>query len=86
MVAARSPAEDSDLKVWDVLNLCSSLSPNRGASRFCSMPLHFQILARTIYLVHLITSDWSGTSAELPHKVHCLFGSAGKSDDAPQNL
>ncbi|GFT86038.1 hypothetical protein TNCV_3256671 [Trichonephila clavipes] len=37
------------------------------------MPLYSKILERTICLVHLITSDWSGTSAELPHKVRCLL-------------
>ncbi|GFW05060.1 hypothetical protein TNCV_598541 [Trichonephila clavipes] len=46
MVDAWSPAEDSDLKVWDLLSLCLSVSE-------------------------------SGTSAELPHEVHCTFGSAG---------
>ncbi|GFU50530.1 hypothetical protein TNCV_4883981 [Trichonephila clavipes] len=43
------------------------------ASPFCSTTLHFNILERSICLLHLITSDWSGTSAELPHKVRCLF-------------
>ncbi|GFW49529.1 hypothetical protein TNCV_2843101 [Trichonephila clavipes] len=71
MVDGWSPAEDSDLKVWDLLSLC--LSPNRGASRFYSMTLYIKILERTICLVHLITSDWSRTCAELPHKVHCLL-------------
>ncbi|GFW32317.1 hypothetical protein TNCV_674761 [Trichonephila clavipes] len=67
MVDAWSTAEDSDLKVWDLLSQC--LCPNRGASRFYSTTLYIKILERTICLVHLITSDWSRTSAELPHKV-----------------
>ncbi|GFU80129.1 hypothetical protein TNCV_580091 [Trichonephila clavipes] len=76
MVAARSPTE-SRIKVWICsvrLCLCPSpsVSPNRGASPFCSMPFYYNILERTICLVHLITSDWSGTSAELPHKGRCL--------------
>ncbi|GFW72341.1 uncharacterized protein TNCV_703781 [Trichonephila clavipes] len=66
MVDAWSPAEDSELNVWDQLSL--SLSPNRGASRFYSTTLYIKILERTICLVHLITSDWSRTSAELQHK------------------
>ncbi|GFU95963.1 hypothetical protein TNCV_253141 [Trichonephila clavipes] len=33
------------------------------------MPFYYNHLERTICLVHLIASDWSGTSAELPHKV-----------------
>ncbi|GFU94203.1 hypothetical protein TNCV_1302531 [Trichonephila clavipes] len=77
IVDAWSPAEDSDLKVWDLLSLCLSLSPNRGASRFIRRPFHTKILERTICLVHLIASNWSRTSAELPHEVHCTFGSAG---------
>ncbi|GFT43140.1 hypothetical protein TNCV_5119911 [Trichonephila clavipes] len=74
MVAARSPTE-SRFKVWDLLSLSLSLSvsPNRGASRFYSTTLYSKILERTICLVHLIASDWSRTSAELPHKVHCLI-------------
>ncbi|GFU49291.1 hypothetical protein TNCV_4122021 [Trichonephila clavipes] len=50
----------------------SVLPPNRGASPFCSMPFHYNILEWTICLVHLIASDWSRTSAELPHKGRCL--------------
>ncbi|GFW32467.1 hypothetical protein TNCV_676261 [Trichonephila clavipes] len=73
MVAARSPAE-SRFKVW-ICSVClcpsPSVCPNRGASPFCSMPFHYNILERTICLVHLIASDWSRTSAELPHKVQC---------------
>ncbi|GFW40551.1 hypothetical protein TNCV_4823891 [Trichonephila clavipes] len=45
---------------------------NRGVSPFCYMPLYSHILERTLCLVHLITSDWSGTSAELPHNGRCL--------------
>ncbi|GFX93336.1 hypothetical protein TNCV_151421 [Trichonephila clavipes] len=62
MVDAWSPVE-SRFSRSRICSICVSLSPNRGASPFCS----------TICLVHLITSDWSGTSAELPHKVHCLL-------------
>ncbi|GFW95872.1 hypothetical protein TNCV_1625321 [Trichonephila clavipes] len=75
MVAARSPAE-SRFKVWICsvcLCLCPCSSPNRGASPFVSATHHFHILERTICLVHLIASDWSRTSAELPRKVHCLI-------------
>ncbi|GFS68184.1 hypothetical protein TNCV_439311 [Trichonephila clavipes] len=36
------------------------------------MPFHYNFLERTICLVHLIASDWSRTSAELPHKGRCL--------------
>ncbi|GFS47587.1 hypothetical protein TNCV_3133801 [Trichonephila clavipes] len=76
MVAARSPAE-SRFKVWD-LGSAQSVSvsvrlSNRGASRFYSTTLYSKILERTFCLVHLIASDWSRTSAELPHKVHCLI-------------
>ncbi|GFV67032.1 hypothetical protein TNCV_357181 [Trichonephila clavipes] len=53
------------------MSVSESLSPNRGASSFCSMPFHNNILERTICLVHLIASNWSRTSAELPHKVQC---------------
>ncbi|GFX61389.1 transcription factor Sox-6 [Trichonephila clavipes] len=64
---------------WDKLpqqlldNVVQSVrvSPNRGASPFCSMPFHYNFLERTICLVHLIASDSSRTSAELPHKVQC---------------
>ncbi|GFU71065.1 hypothetical protein TNCV_1215911 [Trichonephila clavipes] len=51
------------------LSLCIRVSPNRGASRFIWRPLHCQILEQTLYLVHLISSDWSGTRAELPPDV-----------------
>ncbi|GFU99808.1 hypothetical protein TNCV_506291 [Trichonephila clavipes] len=75
MVAARSPAE-SRFKAWiGLVCLCLSVSKSLqigGVSPFCSMPLYSKILERTICLVHLITSDWSGTSAELPHKGRCL--------------
>ncbi|GFT54258.1 hypothetical protein TNCV_2467651 [Trichonephila clavipes] len=50
-----------------------SLSPNRGCIPFYSVTFYYNILERTICLVHLITSNWSGISAELPHKVRCLF-------------
>ncbi|GFX38465.1 hypothetical protein TNCV_2344381 [Trichonephila clavipes] len=78
MVASRSPAE-SRFKVWICsvcLCLCPSPSPcvsKSGWIPFYSMPLYSKILERTICLVHLIASDWSRTSAELPHKVHCLI-------------
>ncbi|GFX10458.1 hypothetical protein TNCV_1868531 [Trichonephila clavipes] len=72
MVDAWSPAE-SRFSRSRICSICVSLSPNRGASPFCSMTLYIQILERTICLVQLITSDWSRTSAELPHRVHCLL-------------
>ncbi|GFV67599.1 hypothetical protein TNCV_4622791 [Trichonephila clavipes] len=74
MVAARSPTE-SRFKVW-ICSVCLCPSPSvskSGWTPFYSMPLCSKILERTICLVHLIASDWSRTSAELPHKVHCLI-------------
>ncbi|GFW90581.1 hypothetical protein TNCV_566191 [Trichonephila clavipes] len=47
------------------------------------MPLYSEILEWTICLVHLITSDWSGTSAELPHKVRCLLKARGNPKTHP---
>ncbi|GFX01289.1 hypothetical protein TNCV_3729581 [Trichonephila clavipes] len=43
--------------------------------------------SRADYLpcLHLITSDWSGTSAELPHKVRCLF-EARENPMTPPNI
>ncbi|GFW22792.1 DUF5641 domain-containing protein [Trichonephila clavipes] len=77
MVAARSPAE-SRFKVWDLgssqsVSVSVRVCPNRVASRFYSTTFYSKILERTICLVHLIASDWSRTSAELPGKVHCLI-------------
>ncbi|GFX75834.1 hypothetical protein TNCV_2238061 [Trichonephila clavipes] len=68
---SRSESAQS-VSVYVRLRVRVRVSPNRGASPFCSMPFHYNILERTICLVHLITSDWSGTSAELPHKGRCL--------------
>ncbi|GFW51555.1 hypothetical protein TNCV_4212331 [Trichonephila clavipes] len=76
MVDAWSPAEVLILKVWDLLSLCLSVSKS-GCVPFYLTAFHPKILERTICLVHLIASDWSRTSAELPHKIHCTFGSAG---------
>ncbi|GFW64269.1 hypothetical protein TNCV_2415191 [Trichonephila clavipes] len=52
--------------------LCPCVSKS-GCNPFYSKPLCSKILERTICLVHLIASDWSRTSTELPHKVHCLI-------------
>ncbi|GFU55717.1 hypothetical protein TNCV_1488291 [Trichonephila clavipes] len=72
MVDAWSPAEDSDLKVWDLAQSVS-LCLNRGASVFI-LRLFLHQNSRADYLdCPLITSDWSRTNAELPHKVHCLL-------------
>ncbi|GFW99795.1 hypothetical protein TNCV_3420241 [Trichonephila clavipes] len=57
--------------------LCVSPSSKSGCVKFYLTTFHLKILERTICLVHLIASDWSRTSAELPHKIHCTFGSAG---------
>ncbi|GFW99559.1 hypothetical protein TNCV_3417921 [Trichonephila clavipes] len=80
MVDAWSPAEDSDLKVWNLLNLCLTVSKSGCIPFYLTSFSHEN--SRADYLpCPLNSSNWSRTSAELLH-----FGKRGKSDDAPRNL
>ncbi|GFT80653.1 hypothetical protein TNCV_4598871 [Trichonephila clavipes] len=70
MVAARSPAESSsrpDLINFSVRVPSVSVSKSGCIPVLFWRPLHSQIPERTLYLVRLIYSDWSGASAKLPH-------------------
>ncbi|GFW99561.1 hypothetical protein TNCV_3417941 [Trichonephila clavipes] len=76
MVDAWSPAEDSDLKVWDLLSLCLTVSKSGCIPFYLTSFSHEN--SRADYLpCPLNSSNWSRTSAELPHEVHCTLGSAG---------
>ncbi|GFX86174.1 hypothetical protein TNCV_2560561 [Trichonephila clavipes] len=85
MVDAWGPAEDSILKVWDLLSLCLSVSES-GCIPFYSTSFSHEN-SRADYLpcpvncLQLVQNQRRVTA-----RGSLLFGKRGKSDDAPRNL
>ncbi|GFS61378.1 hypothetical protein TNCV_3105581 [Trichonephila clavipes] len=64
--------------------MCERVSVEIGVHPvFIWRPLHFRILERILYLVRLISFDWSRVGVWLPHTVNDIL-SAGNSNDTPR--